>query len=114
MTTTLKGTEKQVKYAEDIKKGFIYLIEDLKNAITKYSKDEEMAKKYMEIYNNEIITLINSYTEASDLINDWKEVLTTKYEADKIMIINNILKQKEIKITMRIIKGMKEEYFVEY
>jgi len=30
------------------------------------------------------------------------------------MIINNILKQKEIKITMRIIKGMKEEYFVEY
>lgn len=114
MLKEFRGTEKQLKYAEDIKNSFIHLVIELKNAIEKYSKDDEMKEKYMNIYNNEIVSIFNSYENAGDFINDWKDILKEEDEVAKINFITEKLKEKNITITARIISKMKNDFFVEY
>ena len=106
----LKGTEKQVKYANDIKEAVLEIIEQLPEKIAKYSKDEEMKNKYIEIYNKEIKDLFESYENAGDFISDWKAVVYEKAKSQRVKIVEDILKEKGINITRRIMSKFQYEY----
>lgn len=106
----LKGTEKQVKYANDIKEAVLEIIEQLPEKIAKYSKDEEMRNKYIEIYNKEIKDLFESYENAGDFIGDWKAVVYEKAKSQRVKIVEDILKEKGINITRRIMNKFQYEY----
>lgn len=106
----LKGTEKQIKFANDIKEAVLEIIEQLPEKIEKYSKNEEMAEKYMELYNNDIKKLFEGYEKAGDFIGDWKAVVYKEGKSQRVAEINNILKSKDIKITRRIMAKFQQEY----
>ena len=106
----LKGTEKQVKYANDIKEAVLEIIEQLPDKIAKYSKDEEMKNKYIELYNKEIKDLFESYENAGDFISDWKTVVYAKAKSERVKIVGDILKEKGINITRRIMSKFQYEY----
>lgn len=106
----LKGTEKQIKYANDIKKAVLEIVEQLPEKIAKYSKDEEMRNKYIEIYNKEIKDLFESYENAGDFIGDWKAVVYEKAKSQRVKIVEDILKEKGINITRRIMNKFQYEY----
>lgn len=106
----LKGTEKQVKFANDIKEVVLEIVEQLPEKIEKYSKDEKMTEKYMELYNNDIKKLFEGYEKAGDFINDWKAVVYKEGKSQRVAEINNILKSKDIKITRRIMAKFQQEY----
>lgn len=109
----LKGTEKQVKFANDIKEVVLEIVEQLPEKIEKYSKDEKMVEKYMGRYNKDVKGLFLSYENAGDFINDWKSVVYTEGKSQRVKIINDILKSKDIKITRRIIVKFQQEYLEE-
>ena len=106
----LKGSEKQVKFANDIKEAVLEIIEQLPDKIAKYSKDEEMKNKYIEIYNKEIKDLFESYENAGDFIGDWKAVVYEKAKSQRVKIVEDILKEKGINITRRIMNKFQYEY----
>ena len=110
----LKGTEKQIKYANDIAKGFMFIVEELGNAIDKYSKSDRMKNKYTKIYNEEIKSLFESYEKAGDFIGDWKHMLEREHKSSKLRILADTLSEREgIKITVRIVAGLQNEYIEE-
>src|SRR5690554_3166569 len=88
----LKGTEKQVKYANDIKEAVLEIIEQLPDKIIKYSKDEEMKSKYIKIYNKDIKGLLEGYENAGDFISDWKAVVYAKAKSERVKIVGDILR----------------------
>ena len=106
----LKGTEKQIKYANDIKEAVLEMVEQLPDKIAKYSKDEEMKNKYIEIYNKDIKGLLESYENAGDFISDFKQVVYEKAKSQRVKIIEDILKEKGINITRRIMNKFQYEY----
>ena len=106
----LKGTEKQIKYANDIKKAVLEIVEQLPEKIAKYSKDEEMKNKYIEIYNKDIKGLLESYENAGDFISDFKQVVYEKAKSQRVKIVEDILKEKGINITRRIMSKFQYEY----
>jgi len=106
----LKGSEKQVKFANDIKEAVLEIIEQLPEKIAKYSKDEEMKNKYLEIYNKDIKGLLESYENAGDFIGDWKAVVYEKAKSQRVKIVEDILKEKGINITRRIMSKFQYEY----
>lgn len=90
----LKGTEKQIKYAQDIANSFMYLIEEMPTALEKYArtdKAKEIAKEKCE----EISQMFNEYENAGDFINDWKQLLYEKEDVHKISLISKILREKK-------------------
>ena len=106
----LQGTRKQIKFANDIKKVVIEIVERLPEAIEKYSKNEEMAKKYMRRF-EEIKKLFESYEDAGRFISDWKAVIYADNKAERVGIIADKLEEeKGISITWRIIGKLQEEY----
>lgn len=109
----LKGTPKQIKFADDIKKAVLEIIERLPEAIVKYSKNEEMVKKYMGRF-KEVKKLFESYEDAGKFINDWKVVVYTNNKAERFDIIVDKLEEIGIKITWRILAKLQEEYFITY
>ena len=106
----LKGTEKQIKFTNDIKEAVLEIIEQLPEKIAKYSIDEEMKNKYIEIYNKEIKDLFESYENARDFIGDWKAVVYEKAKSQRVKIVENILREKGINITRRIMNKFLYEY----
>jgi hypothetical protein len=106
----LKGSEKQVKFANDIKEAVLEIVEQLPKKIAKYSKDEEMKNKYLEIYNKDIKGLLESYENAGDFIGDWKAVVYEKAKSQRVKIVENILREKGINITRRIMNKFLYEY----
>ena len=106
----LKGSEKQVKFANDIKEAVLEIVEQLPKKIAKYSKDEEMKNKYLEIYNKDIKGLLESYENAGDFIGDWKAVVYEKAKSQRVKIVENILREKGINITRRIMNKFQYEY----
>lgn len=114
MKINFAGTEKQIKYATNIEKGFIFIVEELGDAIEKYSKSEKMKNKYTKIYNEEIKPLFESYENAGDFIGDWKHMLDRKHKSAKIRILVDTLKEREgIRVTERIVGGLQDEYLEE-
>lgn len=105
----LKGTPKQIKFADDIKKAVLEIIERLPEAIVKYSKNEEMVKKYMGRF-EEVKKLFESYEDAGMFINDWKVIVYIENKAERVGIIADKLEEKGISITWRIIGKFQEEY----
>ena len=105
-----KGTEKQIKFANDIKEAVLEIVEQLPDKIAKYSKDEEMKNKYKEIYNKDIRGLLESYENAGDFIGDWKAVVYEKAKSQRVKIVEDILKEKGINITKRIMNNFQYEY----
>lgn len=106
----LQGTKKQIKFANDIKEVVLEIVKQLPEKIERYSKNEEMAEKYMELYNNDIKKLFEGYERAGDFINDWKAVIYKEGKSQRVAEINNILKSKDIKITRRIMAKFQQEY----
>ena len=105
-----KGTEKQIKFANDIKEAVLEIVEQLPEKIAKYSKDEEMKNKYIEIYNKDIKGLLESYENAGDFISDWKAVVYEKAKSERVKIVGDILQEKGINITRRIMSKFQYEY----
>ena len=106
----LKGSEKQVKFANDIKEAVLEIIEQLPDKIAKYSIDEEMKNKYLEIYNKDIKGSLESYENAGDFIEDWKAVVYEKAKSQRVKIVGDILREKGINITRRIMNNFQYEY----
>lgn len=106
----LKGTPKQVKFANKIKEATLEIVERLPEAIVKYSKNEEMVKKYMGRF-EEVKKLFESYEDAGRFIDDWKLVVYTNNKAERFDIIVDKLEERGIKITWRILAKLQEEYF---
>lgn len=105
----LKGTEKQIKFANDIKKAVMEIVEQLPEAIDRYSRHDAMREKNMQRL-EKAKDLFESYENAGDFINDWKEVVYTDNKAERVMIIADILEKKRIKITWRILSKLQEKY----
>lgn len=106
----LKGTEKQVKYANDIKEAVMEIVEQLPEKFEKYSKNDAMREKYMKLYNNDIKKLFEGYERAGDFINDWKTVVYTKAKSERVILVHDILKEKNLGITIRIMYKFQQEY----
>ena len=108
----LKGTEKQVKFANDIKEAVLEIIEQLPEKIVKYSTDEEMKNKYIKIYNKDIKGLLESYENAGagEFIKDWKAVVYEKAKSQRVKIVEDILREKGINITRKIMNKFQYEY----
>src|SRR5690554_582420 len=106
----LKGTEKQVKFTNDIKEAVLEIVEQLPEKIAKYSKDEEMKNKYIEIYNKDIKDLFESYENAGDFIKDWKKVVYEDAKSQRVKIIGDMLGRIGINITSRIMNRYMYEY----
>ena len=106
----LKGSEKQVKFANDIKEAVLEIVEQLPKKIAKYSIDEEMKNKYLEIYNKDIKGSLESYENAGDFIGDWKAVVYEKAKSQRVKIVGDILREKGINITRRIMNKFQYEY----
>ena len=109
----LKGTPKQIKFADKIKEATLEIVERLPEAILKYSKNKEMAEKYLGRF-EKVKKLFESYEKASDFINDWKLVVYTNNEAERFDIIIDKLEERGVKITWRILAKLQEEYFMTY
>ena len=90
----LKGSEKQVKFANDIKEAVLEMVEQLPKKIAKYSIDEEMKNKYLEIYNKDIKGSLESYENAGDFIGDWKAVVYEKAKSQRVKIVEKYIKRK--------------------
>lgn len=106
----LKGTEKQIKFANDIKEAVMEIIEKLPEKIEKYSKHDAMREEYMKLYNNDIKKLFEGYERAGDFIGDWKEVIYAKRKSDRVLLIHDILEEKGLGITARIMFKFQQEY----
>ncbi len=105
----LKGTEKQIKFANDIKEATLEIVNQFERAIEQYSKHEEMKEKNMQRL-EKAKELFKSYEKAGDFIEDWKAVVYTDNKAERVMIIADKLEEKGINITWRILGKLQEEY----
>lgn len=105
----LKGTPKQIKFANKIKEVTLEIVERLPQAIQQYSKHDAMREKYMRKF-VEVKNLFESYRVAGDFIEDWKGIIYTDNKAERVGIIADKLEEKGIKITWRIISKLQEEY----
>lgn len=105
----LKGTEKQIKFANDIKEAVIEIVEQLPQKIDRYSKHDAMREKYMKRF-EEIKDLFESYENAGDFINDWKAVVYAKSKSERVLLVHDILKEKNLGITARIMVKFQQEY----
>ena len=106
----LKGTEKQIKFANDVKKAVMEIVEQLPEKIDRYSKHDAMREKYMKLYNNDIKKLFEGYERAGDFIGDWKAVIYAKRKSDRVLLIHDILEEKGLGITARIMFKFQQEY----
>ena len=105
----LKGTEKQIKFANDIKEAVMEIVEQLPKAIDRYSKHDAMREKYMKRF-EEIKDLFEGYEDAGDFIGSWKEVVYTDNKAERVIIIADKLEEKGLGITWRILSKLQEKY----
>ena len=109
----LKGTPKQVEFANKIKEATLEIVEMLPEAILKYSKNKEMAEKYLGRF-EKVKKLFESYEDAGRFIDDWKVVVYTNNKAERFDIIIDKLEERGVKITWRILAKLQEEYFMTY
>ena len=109
----LKGTSKQIKFADKIKEATLEIVERLPEAILKYSKNKEMAEKYLGRF-EKVKKLFESYEDAGRFIDDWKVVVYTNNKAERFDIIIDKLEERGVKITWRILAKLQEEYFMTY
>ncbi len=105
----LKGTEKQIKFANDIKEATLEIVNQFERAIEQYSKHDAMREKHMQRL-EKVKDLFESYENARDFIEDWKAVVYTDNKAERVIIIADKLEEKGIKITWRILSKLQEEY----
>lgn len=112
MLENLKGTEKQVKLANDIAKDINAILEDVKEGLEVYAKTEKGAKRNVENFNN-LISFFKTYENAGDLINDFKEIVYKDTRHSKMNVFTEVLKEKNMKGLARVYKGVKDIYFEE-
>ena len=105
----LKGTKKQIKFANNIKEATLEIVNQFERAIEQYSKHEKMKEKNMQRL-EKAKELFESYENAGDFIGDWKAVVYTDNKAERVMIIADKLEEKGINITWRILGKLQEEY----
>ena len=105
----LKGTEKQIKFANAIKEATLEVVNQFERAIEEYSKNEEMKERNMQRL-EKVKNLFENYKSAGKFIEDWKEVIYTNNKAERIIIIADKLEERGIKITWRILNKLQEEY----
>lgn len=105
----LKGTGKQIKFANAIKEATLEVVNQFERAIEEYSKNEEMKERNMQRL-EKVKNLFESYREAEKFIEDWKAVVYTDNKAERIIIIADKLEERGIKITWRILNKLQEEY----
>lgn len=105
----LKGTEKQIKFANDIKEATLEIVNQFERAIEQYSKHDAMREKHMQRL-EKVKDLFESYREAGKFIEDWKEVIYAEAKSERVLIIADKLEKKGIKITWRILGKLQEEY----
>lgn len=104
----LKGTEKQIKYAEDILLEVNNVLDELEKAVGRFSKNEERAAKAYAKH-KEMKEYVNGYTVAGDVINDFKEVLKGKKQSARTYAVISALKEKGIKMTVAVSQKLVNE-----
>lgn len=100
----MKGTEKQVKYANDIKKVLQVAIADMRESLDKdiWKKEETKIKHTGRI--NDLEASINSIEEASIMIENYKEYLNMN-NSQRILELG-----KSAKITMTLLDEAIQKY----
>ena len=69
----VRGTEKQIKYANDILEEVNKNLQAYRNGIDKYSKEHRIERN-LRVF-AEVEDMMSCYTSAADVINDFKQVL---------------------------------------
>lgn len=106
--TNLKGTEKQVNYANDIKEDMLNIL----NNLEKYVEEDKQKKFNKRI--NKTIAAIEDIGSAEEIINNFKSVLFIKEELGKALKISEIF-AKQDKLSQAVFtNSIDQKYFDEY
>lgn len=89
----LKGTEKQVKWAEDIMSIFDEVVEDVEKGIERDSKTEERKEKQLKKL-GEIKAKLNEMDNAGEIINNYKNISTIKNKMDRLHEVRRIFNEE--------------------
>lgn len=104
----LKGSEKQVKWAEDIIKIYEETLEEIKEVIIEDIKEERKVKNIERA--EQAIEKINSIENAAEIIEKFKDISTTKDEIERVLKIKKSLKEHfDISISAKYFKGLEEK-----
>ncbi len=104
----LKGTEKQIKWAEDIIKMHEETLEEIKEVINEDTKEERKVKNTERV--EQAIEEINSIENAADIIDRFKDISAIKDEIERAWKIKKSLKENfDINISAKYFKGLEEK-----
>lgn len=89
----LKGTERQVKWAEDILAIFDEVVADVEKGIERDSKTEEKKEKQLKKL-DEIKSRLNEMDNAGEIINNYKNISTMKDKMSRLHEVRRIFSEE--------------------
>ena len=97
------------RYAEKVKQ-YEQMAQDARQKVLEMKEQlKEMKEKYMKRF-EDVKDLFESYENAGDFINDWKAVVYAKAKSERVLLVHDILKEKNLGITARIMFKFQQEY----
>lgn len=110
--TNLKGTEKQVKWAEDIIAIYEDRLNELKEVIKEKAKEEKLEETLNKVDN--VLAELNKIEDAGEIIEKFKEISLEKAQDAQISLMQKSIKENfEISISIKYFKELKNKIFDE-